>query len=88
MGLAPLTVKGKNYLREWKQKHETVKEGEEKPAVKPLLSLVKTLGVKKPVNRYIVYFTIYPDGKGGMEHWPDVYGYDKLVWQNIKDYTL
>ncbi|MDY5004976.1 MAG: L,D-transpeptidase family protein [Prevotella sp.] len=88
MGLAPLTAKGKTYLREWKQKHETVKEGEEKPAVKPLLSLVKTLGVKKPVNLYIVYFTIYPDGKGGMEHWPDVYGYDKLVWQNIKDYTL
>lgn len=87
MDLPPETDRGKNYLKEWRKKHDTAEGDEGKSEPKPLLSLVRSLAVKKPVNLYVVYFTLYPDGKGGMEQLPDVYGYDKLVWQVIKEYS-
>jgi murein L,D-transpeptidase YcbB/YkuD len=34
------------------------------------------VAMKHKLPVYIVYFTAWPDGAGGVEFWPDVYGYD------------
>jgi murein L,D-transpeptidase YcbB/YkuD len=34
------------------------------------------VALKDKLPVYIVYFTAWPDGQGGVQTWPDVYGYD------------
>ena len=34
------------------------------------------VALKATLPVYIVYFTAWPDGRGGVQMWPDVYGYD------------
>jgi murein L,D-transpeptidase YcbB/YkuD len=34
------------------------------------------VALKDKLPVYIVYFTAWPDGQGGVQVWPDVYGYD------------
>jgi murein L,D-transpeptidase YcbB/YkuD len=34
------------------------------------------VALKEKLPVYIVYFTAWPDGQGGVQIWPDVYGYD------------
>ena len=42
--------------------------------------------VKPHVPLYIIYYTIYPDERGQIQTYPDVYGYDKLVWNHLKKF--
>ena len=42
--------------------------------------------VKPHVPLYIIYYTIYPDEHGLIQAYPDVYGYDKLVWNHLKKF--
>ena len=34
------------------------------------------VAMKEKLPVHIVYFTVWPDGKGGVQVWPDVYGLD------------
>jgi murein L,D-transpeptidase YcbB/YkuD len=34
------------------------------------------VALKEKLPVHVVYFTAWPDGQGGVQMWPDVYGYD------------
>ena len=42
--------------------------------------------VKPHVPLYILYYTIYPDENGVVRNYPDVYGYDQLIWNHLKKF--
>ncbi len=48
--------------------------------------LVSSLNVSPRVPLYIVYYTLYPEPGGSLKSYPDVYGYDKAIGQNIKPF--
>lgn len=71
MGMAPLTEKGKSYVE----------------ANPDNFRLVGSQTVKPRVPLAIVYYTYYPDASGQYRQWPDVYGYDEVVWRAIKPFV-
>lgn len=48
--------------------------------------LVGSLSVKPAVPLALAYYTLYPDVDGQYHAWPDVYGYDAVIWQGIKPF--
>ena len=70
MGLEPHTERGKAYM-----------EDEEKER-----NLVRSISVKPRVPLKIGYYTLYPDSTGELREYPDIYGYDKFILSNIKQY--
>lgn len=48
--------------------------------------LLRSLKVEPQVPVFITYYTLLPDGKGGMESLPDIYGYDELIYDKIRDF--
>lgn len=48
--------------------------------------LISYVSVKPRVPLYIIYYTLWPDESGMMQTWPDVYGYDDVVWNSLKPY--
>lgn len=48
--------------------------------------LISYVPIKPRVPIYILYYTLWPDENGVMQTWPDVYGYDDVVWNNLKPY--
>ena len=42
--------------------------------------------LQKKVPLFITYFTLYPNPKGEMEEYADVYGYDKVIGQYLSNY--
>ncbi len=71
MDLPPQTARGRAYV---KAGHEDNR-------------LVSSLKVSPGVPIYITYFTLYPDCRGRLAAWPDVYGYDEALWRWIKPFT-
>lgn len=62
---------------------------EEQQAVADTLDRRRLIGnveVKPTVPLYIYYYTLYPDPDGTLRAYNDVYGYDALVWQTLKNY--
>lgn len=55
----------------------------EKDDVKKLIGYV---GVKPHVPLYIIYNTMWPDESGMWREWPDVYGYDDVIWKQMQTY--
>ena len=49
--------------------------------------LVSSLKVEPRVPIYITYFTLYPNPQGQLVAFPDVYGYDDVLWRWIKPLT-
>lgn len=49
--------------------------------------LLRSLNVTPAVPVFITYFTIYPDTDGTLREYPDVYGYDKVMYQELLNYT-
>ena len=48
---------------------------------------IKLLGyvpVKPRVPLYIIYYTLWPNEQGELQEWPDVYGYDNVMWKLLK----
>lgn len=41
---------------------------------------------KPPVPLFICYYTLYPDSAGVMCDYPDVYGYDEIIWKQLELY--
>ena len=48
--------------------------------------LIGYVPVKPRVPLYIIYYTLWPDEHGTIQPWPDVYGYDRVVWQHLSIY--
>ena len=68
MDIMPQTKRGIEYIR--------TQENNRK--------LINSISVNPHVPLFITYFTIYPDNKGQLTSYPDVYGYDEVIHQNIK----
>ena len=43
--------------------------------------------VKPRVPLYIIYYTLWPDEAGVLQTWPDIYGYDKVMWNQLKTFV-
>lgn len=71
MGLAPETERGIDYVG----KH---REDDRK--------LIGYVPVKPRVPLYIIYNTLWPDADGMLQTWPDVYGYDDVIWKHLQPY--
>jgi murein L,D-transpeptidase YcbB/YkuD len=71
MGLAPETEHGIDYVG----KH---REDDRK--------LIGYVPVKPRVPLYIIYNTLWPDADGMLQTWPDVYGYDDVIWKHLQPY--
>ena len=71
MGLGAMTDKGRQYLESHPGSNHR---------------LVNHVPVEPRVPLYIIYNTIWPDQHGVIQTWPDVYGYDKVLWEHLKTY--
>ena len=74
MGKTPQTEQGRQYV----STHEDEKQR---------LKLIGYVPVKPHVPLYIIYRTLWYDEDGVLQTWPDVYGYDKVLWQNLQTYV-
>lgn len=70
MGMEPATERGRAYVE----------------AHPDNFRLVGSQAVRPRVPLAIVYRTYYPDATGAYRAWPDVYGYDEVMWQHLKPY--
>lgn len=48
--------------------------------------LVGSVTVEPTVPVYILYYTLYPDTEGHMVSYPDVYGYDRVLYSWLRSY--
>ena len=71
MGMEPRTTRGMKYVSD-------------KEDITPL---VKSLYVKPCVQLFILYFTLWKDFDGELKSFPDIYGYDSIIYENIKPLT-
>lgn len=62
------------------------KDGVETPPVNRNL-LLRSLKVEPQVPVFITYYTLLPDGKGGVVSLPDIYGYDEIIYDKIRDFV-
>ena len=73
MDLRPQTDRGRHYLAT----HRNEKEHK----------LIGYVPVKPHVPLYIIYYTIWTDRQGALQTWPDVYGYDKVLWACLQTFV-
>lgn len=69
MGLQPMTERGLELV---------ARNGDKE------LSLVKSLRVSPSVPLHIIYYTLYYDESGRLCTYRDIYGYDSVIYNNIK----
>ena len=62
-------------------------EGKPDPSSVAKDSLVSTVSVVPPVPVFLSYYTLYPDSGGNLVSYPDVYGYDKRIIEQLKPYA-
>jgi murein L,D-transpeptidase YcbB/YkuD len=48
--------------------------------------LVGNIVVKPRVPLYILYFTLYPDANGNLRQYSDVYGYDRVTYDYLRNF--
>ena len=73
MGQQAQTDQGRQWLRAHPDKDD-------------LKKLIGYVGVKPHVPLYIIYNTMWPDENGVWREWPDVYGYDDVIWKQMQPY--
>ena len=73
MGQQAQTDQGRHWLRAHPDKDD-------------LKKLIGYVGVKPHVPLYIIYNTMWPDENGVWREWPDVYGYDDVIWKQMQPY--
>lgn len=73
MGQQPQTDRGRSWLLAHPDKEEQKK-------------LIGYVGVTPHVPIYIIYYTMWPDESGIWREWPDVYGYDDVIWKQMQPY--
>ena len=64
------------------------KEGEEKRTRVDYRRLVNSVKVNPNVPLFITYYTLYPDVKGKMHTYADVYGYDKVLYRYLRSLSI
>lgn len=64
------------------------KGGEEKRTRVDYRRLVNSVKVNPNVPLFITYYTLYPDVTGKMQTYADVYGYDKVLYQYLRDFAI
>ncbi len=74
MGLTAESVQGMEY----EQQHPETEERNQ---------LIGNVPVKPRVPIFIIYYTLWPDTTGELQTWPDVYGFDKVLWEHLKPYV-
>jgi murein L,D-transpeptidase YcbB/YkuD len=74
MGLSAETEQG----IEWLQSH---------PDQETRNKIIGYVPVSPRVPLYIIYYTLWPDENGVLQTWPDVYGYDKVMWNQLKAFV-
>lgn len=50
--------------------------------------VIGSLKVNPPIPLFITYYTMYPMSGGRVEEYPDVYGYDEVIYSLLKKYFL
>ena len=50
--------------------------------------LISSLKVEPQIPIFITYFTIYPDMDGKLQHFNDVYGYDKVIFNVLRNFGV
>lgn len=73
MSLYPKTKRGRDYWNSHPNEDDR--------------KLINTQSVKPNIPLYIVYYTIYPDEHGTLKTYRDIYGYDKVLWNNLQPYV-
>lgn len=79
MDIPPVTSQGREYIRT--HSPEENENGRKLPH-----RLISYMPVSPHVPVYIIYYTIYPDENGILKNYPDVYGYDQLIWNHLKKF--
>ena len=79
MDIPPVTAQGKEYISS--HTPEENENGRKLPH-----KLISYMPLKPHVPLYILYYTIYPDENGVVRNYPDVYGYDQLIWNHLKKF--
>ena len=74
MGLTPETEQG----QQWILSH---------PDPESRNKIIGHITVSPRVPLFIIYYTLWPDEAGVLQTWPDVYGYDKVMWNQLKPYV-
>jgi len=69
MDMQPQTERGLRYIETHRQETEH--------------KLIGYVPVKPCVPLYIIYYTLWNDENGILQTWPDVYGYDEVVWTHL-----
>ena len=72
MGLPAETERGMKYV-----KNHTEEE---------VNKVIGHVTVSPSVPVHIIYYTLWYDETGVLQQWPDVYGYDNLLWKHLKPY--
>ncbi|HEY9551708.1 MAG TPA: L,D-transpeptidase family protein, partial [Prevotella sp.] len=49
--------------------------------------LLHSLKVEPQIPLFITYYTIYPDLQGHLQQYSDVYGYDGVIYKELRNYT-
>ena len=80
MGMEPETDQG----MEWIRSHSSEDGQKNQESRNKIISYIP---VKPRVPLYIIYYTLWPDEAGVLQTWPDVYGYDKVMWNQLKLYV-
>ena len=76
MDIEPLSDEGRTYLEEHTDDSQPHR-------------LISYRKLSPPVPVYLIYYTAYPNPETGeVEHWPDVYGYDAAIRQEMHYYLL
>lgn len=71
MGLSPETEQGIDYIANHHEEDH---------------KLISFVPIKPRVPLYIIYNTLWPDADGVLQTWPDVYGYDDVIWKHLQPY--
>ncbi len=72
MDLPPVTDRGRNWLREHADSRRPYR-------------LISYRQVEPHVPLYIIYYTAFPNPKTGViDYWPDLYGFDKVIGEEMK----
>ena len=48
--------------------------------------VIRSVKVNPQVPLFITYYTLYPMAGGRMAEYPDVYGYDRVIFTELKKY--
>lgn len=68
---------------EWNDRKEDTRTGRDTLDKK---RLVGSVPVRPRIPVFIIYYTLYPDQKGNLHEYKDLYGYDNLIYRILQNY--